>query len=139
MEWNDRYALGIDLIDHQHQELFRAINRIQNILQEGDLSRNQRACTEAIRFLKNYTWIHFQAEEEYQQAIHYENYEQHKRIHDNFRAIIMEYEEKLDAGPLTQESVQVFINMLQSWLVNHILFQDQRITESLKTQKEGCQ
>lgn len=132
MEWNDRYALGIEQIDYQHQELFRAINRINKILQEGDLSRNQRTCAEAIRFLKNYTWAHFQAEEDYQQSINYENYEQHKRVHDNFRATILEYEENFMEGPFTYESVLEFVNTLQFWLVNHILFQDQRIAARLQ-------
>lgn len=132
MEWNDRYALGINLIDHQHQELFRAINRINKILQEGDFSRNHRACVEAIRFLKNYTWTHFQDEEAYQQSIHYQDYEQHKQTHEHFRSMILDYEEKLIQDSFTSESVLDFVNTLQFWLVNHIMFQDQRISASLE-------
>lgn len=137
MEWNDRYALGIDQIDHQHQELFRTVNRIQNILQEGDLSRNQRTYIEALRFLKSYTLTHFHDEEAYQQSIHYEDYEHHKKLHDQFRENILQYEEKFKEEGLTHDSIQEFLNTLQFWLINHILLQDQCIAESLRKQKKN--
>lgn len=132
MEWNDEYAIGIELIDHQHQELFRAVNRVKSILDQGDVTRNQRICIEALRFLKNYTLTHFREEEAYQQSIHYANFEQHKKFHAAFCAIISDYDRKFQECSFTHESISEFINVLQYWLINHILFQDQLIAKSLQ-------
>jgi len=55
MEWNDRYRIGVEHIDKQHQGLFSAINRVLRILDERNYDRSKRACIEAIKYLKNYT------------------------------------------------------------------------------------
>lgn len=133
MEWNDRYALGIEEIDHQHMALFRAVNRIVNIVENGDLSRDQRACAEALTYLKNYTFTHFQTEEAYQQSINYPQFEAHKKIHENFRALILDYEKSFEAKPLSRDEVLDFVNMLTEWLVNHITYQDQLIAKFLRS------
>lgn len=133
MEWKDRYSIGIKEIDDQHKALFRAVNRVVNIVEEGDLSRNQRACVEALVYLKNYTFTHFQTEEAYQQSINYPKFEAHKQIHDVFRALILEYEKKFAKGPLSSEAVMGFVQILTDWLIHHIMYQDQLIAESLET------
>lgn len=134
MEWNDRYAIGIEEIDNQHKALFRAVNRVVTIVESGDLSRNQRACAEALIYLKNYTFTHFQTEEAYQQSINYPRFEEHKQIHYVFRTLILEFEKKFAGGPLSREAVMGFIQILTDWLVHHIMYQDQLIARSLETQ-----
>lgn len=131
MEWNDSYCLGVALIDKQHRELFRAVNRIVSIVDEGDADRNQRACMEAIKYLKNYTLMHFQDEEEYQISVNYQNYEAHKQEHDDFREVILGYEARLAEESFSRDAVLDFLEVLCAWLVNHIQQEDQRIVKDM--------
>lgn len=133
MEWNERYALGIEEIDRQHRELFRAVNRVADIVAEGDLTRNQRICMDALLYLKNYTFTHFQTEEDYQRAIHYPHFDSHKQIHDEFRAAVLAYEEQLKSRPLTAEVVLELVRVMTDWLINHITHQDQLICGALES------
>lgn len=71
-EWDERYRIGEPVIDEQHHGLFQICWRIIEIFQNKDQERNQRAVTEAVKYLKNYTMEHFAQEEAYQQAIGYE-------------------------------------------------------------------
>ena len=139
MEWNDRYAIGIEQIDEQHKGLFRMVNRMAKIVQDGDFSRDQRACIEALVYLKRYTFIHFQDEEAYQLAIHYPQYEAHKKIHDDFRQLILDYEQRFADGQMTYDQVMELLNVLTRWLVTHIAHQDRLIAEFQRAQeREGA-
>lgn len=84
MIWREEYALGIEALDKQHQGLFIAVNSLSDLLKTSNKRRSQRACFEALKYLENYTVVHFKEEEEYQQSIGYINYAQHKRQHDAF-------------------------------------------------------
>lgn len=128
MQWKDAYRLGIEQIDRQHEELFRIANRIQDIVIAGDSERTRRACEEAVKYLKNYTLQHFQDEEIYQTSVGYEGYIRHKALHEEFRQTVLMQEQFMQAADFSTESVTRFLGILSTWLVNHILREDQKIT-----------
>lgn len=127
MEWKKEYELGVELIDKQHQELFRAANRVLGIVDAGDDERSHRACEQAIKYLKTYTLQHFQDEEFYQISVGCEGYPRHKAYHDEFRKTILMQEQLMIADHFSRDSVMDFMNILADWLVNHIMKEDQRI------------
>lgn len=128
MQWKETYLLGIEQIDKQHQELFRIVNRIQAIVDGGDSERTRRACEEAVKYLKGYTLQHFQDEEFYQISVGYEGYARHKGIHDAFRQTVLVQEQLMQSAHYSRDSVGDFLNILSTWLVSHIIREDQRIT-----------
>lgn len=129
IQWSDDYCLGVDLIDHQHQELFRAINRLLSIVSDDgdDGFRSQRSCMEALKYLKNYTIQHFQDEEIYQIQVGYEGYIRHKEIHDNFKRRLLIQEGLIIASNYSRDTVRELVRMLTDWLLNHIIQEDQDI------------
>lgn len=127
MEWTKSLALGVEKLDKQHQELFRAMDRVVRIVDEKDASRSQRACIEAVKYLKNYTLMHFADEEAYMQEVGYGGYLAHKQIHDAFRSQIAAQEKKLEEYTYSRDVVMELISMIHDWLVGHIMRMDQRI------------
>ena len=53
VKWNDRFNLGVDSIDKAHQRLFSIIAKL--IALNEDTAKQQYACREGIKYLKNYT------------------------------------------------------------------------------------
>jgi len=127
MEWHEDYELGVEHIDKQHQELFRAANRIQSIMDREDDESSRRACEEVVKYLKSYTLKHFQDEEFYQISVAYEGYMRHKNIHDEFRKTVLMQEQLMAAEDYSRDSVAKFLKILSAWLVNHITREDQQI------------
>ena len=60
--WKDKYRIGVELIDRQHQELF---NRVSNFLQavegEGTWEEKLEQVTSTMEFMQNYVVEHFEA------------------------------------------------------------------------------
>ena len=82
--WDDRYKMGRgSRSDRAHAKLFRIVNKLFDLSQ--DVSANQAAYKEGIKYLEAYSMTHFSEEEAYMRSIRYGGYAEHKRIHDNFR------------------------------------------------------
>ena len=81
--WDDKYKIGVEVVDKAHAKLFRITNKLFEISQ--DASVNQAAYGEGIKYLEAYTMTHFSEEEAYMRSIRYSGYAEHKRLHDNFR------------------------------------------------------
>lgn len=127
MIWREEYALGIEALDKQHQGLFIAVNSLNDLLKTSNKRRSQRACFEALKYLENYTVVHFKEEEEYQQSIGYINYAQHKRQHDAFLKTISYTKLDLTQSDFSDASIKRFVGVLTSWLLYHIKNSDQSI------------
>lgn len=126
-QWDDRYRIGEPTIDAQHQKLFQICERIMKILKDGNEARNQRAVAEAVKYLKNYTIEHFIHEEDFQQAIGYEKFEKHSQKHEDFKQTVLDEEARLEASGFAPEDVERFVEIVNNWLVNHIMGSDQAI------------
>ena len=81
MEWQDSYNIGVEIIDREHQRLFRIINR----LLAYDDDKGQWASQEGIKYFKAHAVKHFDEEEEYMASIGYPGLETHRKIHRSFR------------------------------------------------------
>lgn len=127
MIWREEYALGIEALDKQHQGLFIAVNSLNDLLKTSNKRRSQRACFEALKYLENYTVVHFKDEEEYQRSIGYINYAQHKRQHDAFLKTISYTKLDLTQSDFSDASIKRFVGVLTSWLLYHITNSDQSI------------
>ena len=39
-EWTEEYSVGVKILDQDHQELFRVVERLQEAIEEGEDSNN---------------------------------------------------------------------------------------------------
>ena len=81
--WRDEFKIGVDVIDKEHQRLFKIINKLFAFRE--DEKSSQWACQEGIKFFKGHAMKHFADEEQYMESIQYEGLEQHKYIHKVFQ------------------------------------------------------
>ena len=61
--WKDEYNIGVDIIDREHQRLFRIINKLFAFSDEKN--KSQWACQEGIKYFKDHAAKHFVDEEKY--------------------------------------------------------------------------
>lgn len=124
--WKEEYAIGVEAIDADHQELFRIARRLFTLSQQKH--RTQWAAEESIKFLKNYCVRHFQREEDYMRSIEYRDLEMHMIQHAHLRdKIVPRLESQLRFSKYSPESMEKFLNVMRLWLGRHILDHDKAI------------
>ncbi len=135
--WNDRYDLGVDIIDKEHRKLFRILNKLFEFGQQEE--KSQWVCQEAVKYFKDHALQHFQDEEDYMASIDYDGLKMHKRIHENFREITLPaLEKELDLAEYSESAVNHFLGVCAGWLIGHTMTEDQAIVkEEMKKQWEN--
>ena len=124
--WKESYRIGIDLIDRQHEELFRATDTLVRAI---EANADKQTFRQTITFLMDYTFRHFHDEEAYQASIHYSGMEDHKKAHRKFTGIILDYERRLVESDFDIRIVKDLAGTLTAWLIYHVADADQRIAK----------
>lgn len=125
--WQEDYRIGVDVIDKEHQRLFKIINKLFTLKEEEN--NGQWACQEGIKFFKGHAMKHFKDEEDYMTSIGYEGLEQHRRIHRGFREnTLPTLEQELEQTGYSEDAVDHFLGVCAGWLIGHTLTEDLSIT-----------
>jgi len=128
MDWSDRYALGIDLIDQQHQVLFRLIDQLAKAIQNETSDAELQS---VFNKLNEYTLTHFAAEELLMARHGYqgdkEHQENHRALEHSLGQLMLRAK---DGEPLV--SLQA-MNFLRQWLYHHIDDVDRQFADFLKS------
>lgn len=133
--WRKEFNIGVDIIDKEHQRLFKIINKLFSFKDEEKDS--QWACQEGVKFFKGHAVKHFADEEAYMASIHYEGLEQHRQIHKNFREnTLPALEQELENSSYSPEAVDHFLGVCAGWLIGHTLTEDRAITGERMSQWE---
>ena len=133
--WQDRFNIGVDYIDKEHQKLFSIMNKI--LVYSEDEEKRQWVCEEGIKYFKAHAMKHFVDEESFMKSINYKGFDTHKRLHDNFRnRTLPELEKELLKTGYAPGAVSHFVGVCVGWLVGHTLTEDPAILgdeESIST------
>ncbi len=125
-EFTDEYLTGIQLVDDEHRELFRIVDKANQLIKSYDDITGYDHIMVILTELKDYTKEHFCDEEEYMESIHYEGLEAQKRAHDAFIDKLEHINlDKIDNNP--QDYLNELLEFLLGWLINHILYTDKKI------------
>ena len=129
--WNKTYAVGHDLIDSQHRDLFAALSKLLNACKNGD----RKEFISNIEFIGNYVAKHFADEEEIQKSAGYPDYLPHRKIHEEFKEAVKHLASQWMAlGPSEKALTEIRAN-IGSWLINHIKAQDVKIGAYIRSKK----
>lgn len=121
--WLEEYNIGVPQIDKEHQRLFRIINKLFSLKEEG--KQRQWACQEGVKFFKSHAITHFADEEAYLESIHCEGREQHARLHQGFREnTLPALEKELEQDDYSPDAVEHFLGVCAGWLIGHTLTED---------------
>lgn len=133
-EWKEEFKIGVEVIDKEHQKLFKIINKL--LAFKEDETTRQWACREGIKFFKKHAVSHFADEEAYMESINYEGLEQHKHLHKGFREnTLPALEMEMEQSAYSPDSVEHFLGVCAGWLIGHTLIEDQAIVSG-KTIKQ---
>lgn len=134
--WQDRFNVGVDLIDKDHQKLFKIVNKLFTFGDESQ--KSQWACMEGIKYFKDHAMTHFTHEEAYMESIGHKGLERHKRIHSDFRQkTLPALERELVQTKYSMDSVSHFLGVCVGWLIGHTLTEDQNISGRLESKWEN--
>ncbi len=129
--WQDRYNLGVEVIDKEHKKLFSILNKLFDFGKQEE--KSQWVCQEAIKYFQDHAIKHFADEEAYMFSIDYEGIEMHRRIHRNFRErTLPALERELELSAYSEESVNHFLSVCAGWLIGHTLIEDYAIVKGAK-------
>ncbi|UWV46887.1 hemerythrin family protein [Acetivibrio thermocellus] len=134
MMWKEKYKIGIDLIDQQHEELFRRVSEFTRIIRsEENWDARIDKVKETMAFMKDYVVDHFNEEEAYQAKINYPELEAHKKAHASFKEGIENYVKIFEEEGFNEDRIQEFGGKLMTWLIMHVAGMDQKIGEYVKS------
>lgn len=123
IQWQDRFNIGVEIIDQAHRRLFFIVQKIMDLYVERH--KDKFACVEGIKYFKAYAIQHFAEEEAYMREIGYPDYLTHKKHHDRMKQETLPALERLlyDSN-FSTEAVQRFIGICTGWLTGHIIIED---------------
>jgi len=126
--WEDRYSVGIDVLDNQHKKLIRIVNQFHSdipLLSGFDClstSFKRIRIYGTILSLRSYFLNHFSTEERFMMCSRYPGFFEHKKEHDLFIRRIFDFEDKFMQGVLNiAREMDAFLVM---WLKKHTLEMD---------------
>ncbi len=124
--WRDEYNIGVDVLDKEHQRLFKIINKLFAFSDEE--KKSQWACQEGIKYFKDHAVKHFAEEEKYMASINYEGLSTHRLLHRGFRKnTLPALEAELEQSKYSAGSVNHFLGVCAGWLIGHTLTEDRAI------------
>ena len=124
--FTDKFRIGIELVDQEHERLFEIIRETNDVIAAQLLHDKYDKIVHILNELRDYTIMHFQDEEKYMESIGYEGLELQKYAHTAFVDRLNDLNlEEIDDNQ--QEYLDELLQFLLNWLTNHILKMDKQI------------
>ena len=95
--------------------------------QEGTWEDKLPQVKATMKFMKEYVIVHFDYEESLQREINYPHYEEHRKIHEDFKNEVRKSSEQLASADYPEDLVQEVAGKLLAWLINHVTVTDLKI------------
>jgi len=124
IKWSKDLETGNPQVDSQHHRLFELVSDIIEACIDNTCELRLR---ETLEFLVEYTVQHFIDEEALQLQVKYPDYENHKKLHDDFTetvsGLVRQYLESGSSEELSSNVNKIVVH----WLVDHIQYEDKKI------------
>ena len=128
--WDEKYSIGHELIDSQHQQLFEYLNFYYESLiacQENGVPGE--VIKSMLNNLTEYAKYHFIEEEKVMNSVEGIDFSSHFKEHRDFCSKVTAFTAKMFLGEnITYE----LFDFMKSWLLTHILLSDQKIGKACK-------
>lgn len=117
LKYEDKYILDIEEIDQEHRELIDRTNQLMDSYQNGN---TEIEILRLLDFLSEYVVVHFQNEEAYLLKKHYPYYDEHLKLHDDFKAAVITLRSSIAKNGLTLATRLELTHITTEWLTRHI-------------------
>jgi len=129
-EWTTDMEIDQGLIDEDHKRLLVIANRVLELDQPN---RDAEDLKLAIRELYQYVQYHFKREESFMRESGYPELEEHHRKH---QSIIQDMNNTLTRSHHMGDLLANFRDLLDKWVVRHIMVEDKKIHAFIQKQKK---
>jgi hemerythrin len=129
--WSKDLETGNGTIDGQHRELINAINNLMDAIEKG---KGSDALSGSLNFLNDYTIKHFFDEETLQKKHGYPDFENHKKLHDGFKAVIHDLKVREIWKGKSDELAGEVRGKIGDWLITHIKGEDVKVAAHIRAQ-----
>jgi len=131
--WDDSFLTGNALVDMQHQRVFERLSDLVGLCEDGcDAVKLENT----IRFLVNQTVRHLADEEALMVEYDYPDLDNHKQMHEDYRATVIELAQRFEDDSSSKELSQDVNKTIVRWLATHIRHEDKKICEFVRTASE---
>jgi hemerythrin-like metal-binding protein len=119
VEWTEKHSVGNVLVDAYHHIFFQMVQEFRKVL----VTHDQGQIEDCLKFLVDYTLMHFESEERLMEKAGYPDLESHKEVHQAFRHKMKEVHDRFLRSPESVGAEEVLF-LLQKWFSEHILHTD---------------
>lgn len=119
--WSKDFEIGIPEIDADHNMIIKRFETLYLLMKEG---KGHEYYQELLYFLNDYVHRHFEKEEKFQLEISYDQYNEHKAIHDEFKARVAKIIDGHKSKAATNFDLIQINLFIKDWLIHHILIED---------------
>jgi len=120
-QWGSAMSVGDPMLDQDHSRLIGLINQLET----AQVTGNRNVVAPVLDELLFYAVDHFQREERHMEAMGYPRLEVHRRIHQRFIDTTGKLNWQYQRG-LRRHLTEELLEFLSTWLIDHIMKEDQR-------------
>jgi hemerythrin len=124
LPWEERFGIGIPLIDEQHKELLNLANVLYDSCRQGkDIVPDgfKTAMSSAVE----YVTVHFSTEEKVMARVSYPGMAEHKAEHQEFVKKVLAEVKNFEEGKTFVPNR--FVMFLKDWTLSHIALMDKKM------------
>jgi hemerythrin len=127
--------MGIKELDEQHKKMFELGGRISQLVFDNSTKDYLDEIMSILKKLREYTKYHLMYEEEHMKLNEYVHQHTHTIHHSHLTERIERIEDKVISSK-QKETLMEMINFIYDWISKHILKEDMKYKEFLKTRVE---
>jgi hemerythrin len=128
IEWTEELAVGIPVVDKQHQTLIQRLNDVAHAM---EMHEGEGQIAKTLDFLIDYTDYHFSVEEKYMEEAGYPKLAEHQARHAEFKDTLDDLERDFREEGATHPLANALNTLLGNWLLDHITTVDHQFAEFL--------
>lgn len=126
--WSDKYSVGVEELDKQHQTFFQMINELEKSLKDNAFgvasADGKRKVYSLLMRLRSYALFHLLTEEQMLISWRYKDFIKHKRTHNDYIRVILDMEDRFYEGEISVAAK--LLDFLKKWWMDHILTEDKK-------------
>ncbi len=130
-DWKEELNTGIEAVDQQHQEMFRIVRDIEQLLIIHCIGVTEKQLYAIIRELREFVSYHFYEEEKLMKKYNVSTYEEHKKNHKRMVKLI----EGIDIPKLGRQPYEELNKIkegIQDNIFEHMFNVDRIMCEEIK-------
>ena len=121
MKWNDKYSIGHERIDHEHQVF---LDLIRTVPRGSENNAPKARVLRLLEEVKKYAEFHFISEENIMLDVAYPDYDAHKIQHQK---LLTDLDMRLHQYNVGDINLSIVLDFLFMWFTNHTSHSDKKL------------